>query len=325
MAGRTHNPHLEVRYDPATIIDSPMEAVPQSWARIIQIDQPLHGVSVCCMNGQPETNWSFLTENSPSLSLSILLEGRIESVIEHGSEFSLNRGSVILTSTAQHLTGRNVLLPTPEFRMVNINLAPEALLGMTGLSMQDMLKYMHTTTRDMPQIDACVVHLPLFSGLQRLAAEIDQCHYLDSKARNVFLCAKVSEAIAAVLDQCSRQRGSISTLRAIPSDRLRLLQARAILEERHYESWSVQLLAQEVGLNEKRLQAGFNALYGSTVHESLTRIRLDVAQAMLSSGSNVTETAQAVGFANVSHFSKVFRNIIGISPKRWVSGHPPQA
>lgn len=324
MAGIAQDPHREVRYDPATITDKTIPEVPPSWARIIQIVQPLQGVSICSINGQPEASWSFLTENSPSVSLSILLEGRIESVVEHGSEFMLNRGSVIMTSTSQTISGKNVLIPDTEFRMVNINLTPEALLGMTGLSMQDVLKYMDTTGGDMPQIDICVIYLPLFSALQRLVAEMDQCHYLDSKARHVFLGAKVSEAIAVVLDQCSRQRGSISTLRAIPTDRLRLLQARTLLEERHHESWSVQLLAQAVGLNEKRLQAGFNALYGTTVHESLTRIRIDVARAMLSSGNSVTETAQAVGFANVSHFSKVFRNIIGISPKRWVSGHQPK-
>ncbi len=323
MAGTTRNPHHEVRYNPTNINDSIMETVPASWARIMQFDQPLEGVNICCMNGQPDASWSFHAEGGPSLSMNILLEGYIKSDFDDGDAFMLNAGSVILTVTAQHLSGSNMLSPSPDFRMVSINLTPAALSGMTGLSMDDVLKYMRSTMGGMPHVDACVAHLPLFSALQRLAAEIGQCHYLDSKARNVFLCAKVSEAIATVLDQCSRERGSASTLRAVPSDRLRLLQARAILEERHPEPWSVQSLAQAVGLSEKRLQAGFNALYGSTVHESLTRIRLDVALAMLSAGASVTDTAQAVGFANVSHFSKVFRNIIGVSPRQWVRGHPP--
>lgn len=323
MAGTTRNPHHEVRHDPANITDNMMATVPESWARIMQFDQPLKGVNICCMNGHPEVSWSFQAEGGPSLSMSILLEGCIESGFDGGDAYMLNAGSVILTATAQHISGSNILSPAPDFRMVNINLTPAALGGMTGLSMDDVLKYMRSTMGGMPHVDACVAHLPLLSALQRLAAEIGQCHYLDSKARNVFLCAKVSEAIATVLDQCSRERGNASTLRAVPSDRLRLLQARAMLENRHHEPWSVQSLALAVGLNEKRLQAGFNALYGSTVHELLTRIRLDVAQAMLSAGASVTDTAQAVGFANVSHFSKVFRNIIGVSPKRWVHGHPP--
>ncbi|WP_437610137.1 helix-turn-helix transcriptional regulator [Erwinia sp. V71] len=323
MAGTTGNPHHEARHDPANITENAMQGVPESWARIMRFDQPLEGVNICCMSGQPDTSWSFQAEGGPSLSMSILLEGCIESAIDHGDVFMLNAGSVILSATAQHLSGSNILSPAPDFRMVNINLTPAALGRMTGLSMDDVLKYMRSTTGGMPHVDACVAHLPLFSALQRLAAEMSQCHYLDSKARNVFLCAKVSEALAAVLDQCSRERGNASTLRAVPSDRLRLLQARAMLEDRHQEPWSVQSLAQAVGLNEKRLQAGFNALYGSTVHESLTRIRLDVALAMLSSGASVTDTAQAVGFANVSHFSKVFRNTIGVSPRRWVHGHPP--
>lgn len=309
------------RHNPAQVTQ---QALPESWARIIQMEQPRPGVNICFMNGRPDNAWTFKVEGGASLSMSILLRGCIEAGFDNGETFRLNAGCVSLTATGEQVSGWDTLTPEPEFRLVNIHLTPDALDGMTGLSMDDVLKYMKSILGGMPHINASVAQMPIFSGLQRLAAEISQCRYLDDKARNVFLCAKVSEAIAAVLDKCSREHGNASTLRAVPSDRLRLLQARAMLEDRHQETWSVQSLADAVGLNEKRLQAGFNALYGATVHESLTRIRLDVALAMLSSGSSVTETAQAVGFANVSHFSKVFRNQFGIAPKKWVHGHLPE-
>lgn len=311
------------RHDPAALRELKALSIPDSWARIMTLDRPRDGVNICCINGRPDAPWHFPVEGGASFSMSIMQKGCIEAGFDQGEQFRLDAGYVSLTATGEHISGWDTFTPEQGFRLVNIHLTPEALTGMTGLSMEEVQKYMQPAISTMPNISASVALMPVFSHLQRLAAEISQCRYLDSKARNVFLCAKVSEAIAAVLDACSREQGTPSTLRAVPSDRLRLIKARAMLEDRHQESWSVQLLAEAVGLNEKRLQAGFNALYGSTVHESLTRIRLDVALAMLSSGVSVTDTAQAVGFANVSHFSKVFRKTFDISPKRWASGYRP--
>ena len=38
---------------------------------------------------------------------------------------------------------------------------------------------------------------------------------------------------------------------------------------------------------------------------------------MLAAGSSVTEAAYAVGFDNLSHFSKVFREAKGVLPSRY--------
>lgn len=96
-----------------------------------------------------------------------------------------------------------------------------------------------------------------------------------------------------------------------------MVRAKAFLENAYSENWNVEALAQAVGLNEKRLQAGFQALFGCSVHECLTRIRLDAALAMLTHGFSVTHTAQSVGFSTSSHSSKTFSQHIGVPPKRW--------
>nr|WP_246261829.1 AraC family transcriptional regulator [Azoarcus taiwanensis] len=95
--------------------------------------------------------------------------------------------------------------------------------------------------------------------------------------------------------------------------------------EKHYaQEWTVQSLARAVGLNEKRLQQGFRALYGCAVHACLTRIRLNAAIAMLKRGTSVTETAACCGFANLSHFSRMFRGHTGITPKQCALGISPR-
>ncbi len=322
MAGASRGTYQEKRQDPANIKQN-MASFPENWVRITRVDHPREGVNICCMNGRPDSALEFQVESGPSLSMSILMRGCIEAGFDNGDQFRIDAGCVSLLISGEQTSGWDRLTPELDFQLVNIHLTQEALYSMTGLSINDVLKYMKSILYRLSHIHTSVAIMPIFSGLHRLTAEISQCSYLDSKARNIFLCAKVSEAIAAVLDKFSREHGTPSTLCAVPSDRLRLLQARAMLETRYQEAWSVQSLSQAVGLNEKRLQAGFNALYGATVHESLTRIRLDRGLAMLASGTSVTETAQTVGFSNVSHFSKVFRSKFGISPKRWTHGHSP--
>lgn len=308
-------------HDPARIMDSRLQGIPEDWRQTIQLDRPMDGVNICCMNGHPGSNWAFEAEGGPSLSMSILLEGQMEAGIKDGAEFQLTSGQALLMAVGQHVTGWDMFSARRGFSMVNINLTQEALLGMTGLHMEEVFRCMRSSTGSMPHVDVHMASMPVFSALQRVVGEISHCRYLDCRARNLFLCAKVVETIATLMCRHSREQGSPATLRAVPSDRPRLVHAHNLLESKYDEPWSVQLLAQTVGLNEKRLQAGFQALYGVTVHECLTRIRLDAALAMLAYGYSVTDTAQAVGFANISHFSKVFRNVIGVSPKRWTLEH----
>ncbi|MFJ5483618.1 helix-turn-helix transcriptional regulator [Pectobacterium actinidiae] len=307
------------KHDPARMLDSVLLGVPEDWRNTMQLDRPFEGVNICCMHGQPSSKWAFEAQGGPSLSMSILLEGQMEAAIKDGSEFRLQSGQALLMAVGQQVSGWDVFSTKREFRMVNINLTREALLGMTGLQIEDVLQCMRCSgSRSMPHVDVSMAAMPVFNALERVVGEISHCRYLDCRARNVFLCAKVTEAIATLMCRCGRERGSAATLRAVPSDRPRLVHARNLLESKYHEPWSVQTLAQAVGLNEKRLQAGFQALYGVTVHECLTRIRLDAALTMLMHGFSVTATAQAAGFASASHFSKVFSNNLGVSPKRWL-------
>lgn len=82
------------------------------------------------------------------------------------------------------------------------------------------------------------------------------------------------------------------------------------------QPWTAAALAHEVGLNEKRLQAGFQHLYGQSVHARLTHWRMQTARALLAAGRPVAEVACAVGVASASHFGKTFRQHAGAAPSR---------
>lgn len=318
--------HSRVVHDPARIIDSQLDGVPDSWRHTMQLERPAEGINICCMNGHPGSSWAFEAEGDPAVTLAILLDGHMEAGVQDGAELAMGAGQVLLMAVGERARGWDVLSSPDDFHLVNINLTEQALLGLTGLEMDDVLGCMRASSAGMEHVNACMVTMPAFTTLQRIAGEITRCGHQHRLARRAFVCAKVSEALAAVLDQCTYRQRNLDSRhpRALPSDRSRLIQARTLLEQQYARPWSVRTLCRAVGLNEKRLQAGFQTLYGHSVHDCLTRIRLDAALTLLSSGHSVADTSQAVGFANVSHFGKVFRNAIGITPKRWARGQQPR-
>lgn len=78
----------------------------------------------------------------------------------------------------------------------------------------------------------------------------------------------------------------------------------------------LRVLAHEFGINEHKLKNGFKQLYGTSVYRFLTHERLKRATLLLQNTSlPVKRIAQLVGFKNMSHFSKAFKNQYGVSPR----------
>jgi len=81
--------------------------------------------------------------------------------------------------------------------------------------------------------------------------------------------------------------------------------------------WSLEDLAREVGLTQKRLKAGFKVLYGFSVYAFLQEQRLLEARRMIETGAmSITQAALAVGYGNPSHFSQLFLRRFGVQPSR---------
>ncbi len=76
-------------------------------------------------------------------------------------------------------------------------------------------------------------------------------------------------------------------------------------------------MAQACGLSRRQLYRVF-AAYGLTPSAWLWQVRLEAAHALLRERSDlrVTEVAFAVGFNDASHFSRLFKNQFGISPRQ---------
>lgn len=81
------------------------------------------------------------------------------------------------------------------------------------------------------------------------------------------------------------------------------------------QDYLIPELSRKSGLNPNKLQKIFKYLYGSTVNNYITSLRLEKAHELLSGhGYQVSEVALKVGIDNNSYFSKIFKKKFGINP-----------
>lgn len=100
---------------------------------------------------------------------------------------------------------------------------------------------------------------------------------------------------------------------------LKIRKAKDIVISRMSEPPSLQELADEIGLNIKKLKEGFKQIYGDSVFSFLLDYKLEVARKLLESGeNNVNEVGHRVGYSTASHFIAAFKKKYGTTPKKYI-------
>lgn len=87
----------------------------------------------------------------------------------------------------------------------------------------------------------------------------------------------------------------------------------------------IERFASEIGVSRMQLYRKLNALTEMTVKEFVRNIRLKrAAQLLVQKKLNVSEVAYAVGFKDLSHFRKCFRQEFGMSSSEYIEKHPEE-
>lgn len=100
-------------------------------------------------------------------------------------------------------------------------------------------------------------------------------------------------------------------------ERKRIVEARDRLLADMCARPTLDELALAVGLNEKRLNAGFRALFGATVFEVLRNERLDHARIAIAEGARLQEVALRVGYNHPNNFIRAFAARYGTPPQKY--------
>jgi AraC-like DNA-binding protein len=100
---------------------------------------------------------------------------------------------------------------------------------------------------------------------------------------------------------------------------LKIRKAKEIVLANIAEPPGLQELADQVGLNLKKLKMGFKQIYGDTVYGFLFDYKMEMARRLLDSGSyNVNEVGLKIGYSTGSHFIAAFKKKFGTTPKKYL-------
>ena len=80
----------------------------------------------------------------------------------------------------------------------------------------------------------------------------------------------------------------------------------------------IEELAELLNLSESHFSRAFRCAFGTSAHEYLTRRRIEVAQSLMLAGREpLCAIALRCGLSDQSHFTRVFRRIVGETPYAW--------
>jgi len=99
----------------------------------------------------------------------------------------------------------------------------------------------------------------------------------------------------------------------------RLAKAVNFIREKYSQPLQVNRIAERAGVSESQLQRDFSQLLAMTPRQFQQRIRIERALELLEEGGRITDVAYHCGFSDHSAFSRLFRRLMGISPRRYRS------
>lgn len=130
----------------------------------------------------------------------------------------------------------------------------------------------------------------------------------------MFIYGKGIEALSLLLSYIYEHKKSPS-IRLASQDRGDLEQIKNMLRGQYCNPPSIQEMAVSVGMNQRKLMAGFKQLNGMTIYAFVKHIRMEKAVELLRENVwSIREVAQAVGYHGDGHFQKAFRDVYGVTP-----------
>ncbi|MGF1540841.1 MAG: helix-turn-helix transcriptional regulator [Pleurocapsa sp.] len=169
-----------------------------------------------------------------------------------------------------------------------------------------------------PRVHYCVGKIT--PGMKTIIQQMIDHPYQGAIAR-MYLQGKVWELLAMQLSQLEGKNGQIEPVKLKPKEIKLIQDSRQILLQNIDNPPSIKILAQTVGMGDRKLQQGFKQLYGTTVFNYLQNYRLEQAQLMLREGNlSVATVANNIGYTHLGHFSAAFKRKFGITPRDCLKG-----
>ncbi|QTD37537.1 helix-turn-helix transcriptional regulator [Polaribacter batillariae] len=143
---------------------------------------------------------------------------------------------------------------------------------------------------------------------------------INSSIRDLYVKGKVYELLSLHFQHEENTDAEYCPFLVDEQNVLKIRKAKEIIISRMAEPPSLQELANEIGLNLKKLKEGFKQIYGDTVYSFLFDYKMEHARRLLESNKyNVNEVGVQVGYSTASHFIAAFKKKFGTTPKKYVT------
>ena len=142
---------------------------------------------------------------------------------------------------------------------------------------------------------------------------------VNSSVRELYVKGKIYELLSLHFQKDETTIGEYCPFLVDEQNVLKIRKAKEIIISRMAEPPSLQELANEIGLNIKKLKEGFKQIYGDTVYSFLFDYKMEHSRKLLETNQyNVNEVGNQLGYSSASHFIAAFKKKFGITPKKYL-------
>ena len=157
-------------------------------------------------------------------------------------------------------------------------------------------------------------------SLERMKEEVRDPQPGSSLIAQQLACMMLVQALRLHLAESAR--GSVGWLFALADKQMSA--AITCMHDDPGHPWTLQNLAERVGMSRSVFALKFKETVGATPMEYLTRWRMLLAGDRLkNSGDSISVIASSLGYESESAFGKAFRRVMGCSPRQYSHGRGP--
>lgn len=269
------------------------------------------------LDATPEHDIIMEASGPSTFSLSFFVHGNGTICVDGAYPVELSAGKAILFASDGFSHGIDIFRKNSRLLVLDIRYSKQILKKLGGISLS---RFAASLMDNHSRPDQKIFLIPLTPSveLHPVISNILHCKLAKGQLRDIFIYSKAIEALSIALKIAENGDKGKKFKTLSSNEKHKLDYALKLMVENCAENWSIARLARQVGLNTRRLKEAFRISIGRSVHSHLVDIRIETACQLLLNGYSVTETSFAVGYENLSHFSKVFKNKKHILPSRYV-------
>ena len=266
-------------------------------------------------NDSSETYYTEKSINQRLIQFHFGIKGRVK--------FIFNEGSYALELREE----KSLLFYNPQKELpLNLELAPQSWMISVLVSIKKFHSLFSSEAEYIPFMSDDNQDKKYYNEAQispSMAIVLSQMfnYNLNPSIKNLYYKAKGYELLSLYFNRTEDPNAEQCPFLVDEDNVMKIKKAKEIIIANMAEPPSLQKLADEIGLNLKKLKMGFKQIYGDTVYGFLFDYKMDYARKLLDSGSyNVNEVGLKIGYSTGSHFIAAFRKKYATTPKKYLLG-----